>query len=569
MRLPALVRSRLLGAVLLVAVAAPSRALLAQQVSGTVRDSASQLPLPGTVVLVLDPAGRPAARSTTDQQGRFRLSPWGGKPGAKSAGRSTAKLRLRILRMGFRPVELPVGGMATGSGVDIALVSFPVQLEEVLVVVPPSCPKRPDRAAALAVLQQVRTALFATVVARSHNSATMTRLLYTRAFDGDGGRVVDQSVRTRVTSATSEPFTAERSAAVFDRTGFRDDGTGSHIYRGPDAETLVDDAFTEAYCFRLLAPERVRPMQVGLRFEPAQRADTGHIDIVGTLWVDTLSRVLKDLTFRYVGLDAQTGALAPEGRLSFRELSNGVVLIDQWSIRLTGKLVAARGPIVSRPDDYLATGSPRSVAREIGGEISRASWPDGYSWKAPLGALRLRVVDGQGRPAGTSDVRLVETDYKASADASGMFVVTDLLPGPYTAAVRDPRLASLDIASMRSFRFSAMRDSTTEARVEVETADDFVGKRCGTDTRGAGKAWLLARVMGADGRPVKDARWAIRDEFGSALVEDGRVDPDGLFHWCQVPRNKRISIDVWRDDRRANASRIVIEPLTTLRFVLQ
>jgi hypothetical protein len=67
---------------------------------------------------------------------------------------------------------------------------------------------------------------------------------------------------------------------------------------------------------------------------------------------------------------------------------------------------------------------------------------------------------------------------------------------------------------------------------------------------------------------VKDARWAIRDQFGTALVEDGRVDAEGLFQWCQVPLNTRVSIDVWRDARRVNDSRIVMDRLTTVHFVL-
>jgi hypothetical protein len=544
----------LAGLLLLVAMTAHTRALLAQQLTGTVRDSASQIPLSGAVVLVLEPSGKAAARGRTDLQGQFKLFPWASKSARSAAGR----LRLRILRMGFRPLERPLAGPAVATAVDISVVSFPIVLEEVQVKAAPSCPKRPDRVAALALLKQVRTALYANVVARSQSAATMTRLLYQRRFDDETGRVLRQTVRTKVTSATSEPFSAARSAEAFGRQGFREDSTGSHTYVGPDAETLIDDAFAERYCFKLIAPDRGRTLQVGLGFEPAAREDTGHVDFVGTLWVDTLSRVLKDLTFRYVGLDRQTSALSPEGRLSFRELSNGVVIIDQWSIRL--------GP--GRTRDVMAAGAPRSRDQEIGGEIARASWPDGFTWRAPLGTVHLRVVDGQSQPAAGSMVQLVDTDYQATTDATGMFVLSDLLPGPYTATIRDPRLVALDIPSTTTLRFSAMRDSTIEALRQVETAEDFVSRRCSADARAMGDAWVLGRVVWSDARPVPDARWTIRDEFGSVLVEGGRVDGEGLFHSCQLPLNKRISIDVWRDEKRANASRVVMDRLTTLRFVL-
>jgi len=536
-------RWTLAAAVFVVAMTAHVPALRAQVLSGTVRDSASQAPIPNTRVVTLDPTGRATASVTTDQQGRFRISPWTSRAAARAG-----TVRLRVLRMGFRPREVTVARAAAAAPFDVSIVPFPIVLEEFQVVAP-SCQKRADRAAALGLLQQVRMALFATVLARSQSSATMTRLLYDRRVESRTGRIVSQSVRTRVTSATSEPFTAARSASTFNRQGFVRDANGAHTYIGPDAETLIDDAFASRYCVKLAGVDRGRPNLVGLGFEPVDRED-GRIDIVGTVWIDTLSRVLEDLTFRYVGLDRETSGLAPEGRLSFRELPNGVVIIDQWSLRLSG--AQSGGPIP-----------------EIGGEIARATWPDGSSWRATLGAARLHVVDGQGRPATAASVELEGTDYEPKIDSSGILQLNDLLPGPYTATVRDPRLVALGIpARAATLHFVAARDSTKEALLEVETADDVVRRRCGAEVPTGNRAWLLGRVVTADGQPVRDARWSIRDEFGTAVVEDGKVDADGLFQWCRLPMNSRVNIDVWRESRRASASRIVMEPLTTLHFVL-
>jgi hypothetical protein len=542
---------------------------LRAQVAGMVRDSASQLPLPNTAVIVLDPAGRPVSRSVTDQQGRFRLatSPTAAK--GRAAPKTTYPLRLRVLRMGFRPKELPLTAASAGTYWDIGLVSFPIQLEEVQIVAL-TCPQRPDRKQALGLLRQVRMSLLANVVARSQSSATMQRLLFERRFEGaSGSRIASQTVRRRVTSSTTEAFSAARSAAAFSRQGFIEDSTGAHAYVGPDAETLLDDAFAERYCFKVAPPDRTRPLQVGLGFEPVDRED-GRIDIIGTVWVDTLSRVLRDMDFHYVGLDPQTSALSPEGRLSFRELSNGVVIIDQWSLRLSterrpaGRTLAGRTPVVSA-----TSGTTRDRPQEIGGEIARASWPDGYSWEAPLGTIRLRAVDGQGRPASGSVVQLLDTDYRATTDASGTFVLNDLLPGPYIASVRDPRLAALDVPSTTTLRVSAVRDSTVDARVVVESAEDYVIKRCGYDAGIlAGRGRLLGRVMRGDGQPAADARFTMRDEFGTVMVESGRADAEGFFTACQIPLNKSVTIDVWQGDKRTNASSRMTDPLTTLRVAL-
>ena len=538
-------RWSLAGVLLLVGMTSRAQHLSAQVVSGTVRDSASQVPLPNTRVLVLDATGRASAQSTTDQQGRFRLSPWTGR-----AARSTGSVRLRVLRMGFRPRELPLARTTAGTSVDVSLVPFPIVLEEFKVEAA-VCPKRTDRAAALAVLQQARMALFTSVLARSQSSAQMTRLLYDRRVEKRTGRILAQSVHTKVTSATSEPFSAARSAAAFDRTGFRRDSADAHTYVGPDAESLLDEEFSQRYCFKINPSTGTRPELVALGFEPIERED-GRIDMVGTVWIDTLSRVLQDLTFRYVGLDRETSALQPEGRLSFRELPNGVVIVDQWSLRLAGDRAQVNG-----------------ATPEIGGEIARATWPDGSRWNAPLGTVRLHVVDRQGRPATAAAVQLLDTDYPVAMDSSGNIELDGLLPGPYTASVRDPRLVALGIpAPTATLHFTSARDSTKEALLEVETADDFAQRRCGADMSAGGRAFILGRVVTGDGQPVRDARWTIRDEFGTTVVEDGKVDEDGMFHWCRLPMRSRITIDVWRDTRRVSASRIVMDPVTTLHFVL-
>jgi hypothetical protein len=539
-------RPRVAGALLLVCLCALAPAASAQLVSGTVRDSASQLPLAGTKVLVLDAAGRAAAQGATDQQGRFRLSPWGVRSGRRA---TPGTLRLRVLRIGFRPKEVPISRADAGREIDVGLTSFPIVLEEVQVMAV-TCPKRADRATALAVLQEARLALYASVLARSQSSASMTRLLYDRRIDPISGRTLSQHVRKQVTTGRSEPFSATRIASSFGRDGFVTDSAGDHTYLGPDAESLLDDSFIHENCFKINPPDRARPQQVALGFEPVDHED-GSLDLVGTLWVDTLTRVVKDLTFRYVGLDRTTSALVPEGRLSFRELPNGVVIVDRWSLRLLGGNAREEGAVP-----------------EIGGEIARASWPDGSSWSAPLGTLRLHAVDRQGRPAAESAVRLVGTDYAADIDSGATVTLSDLLPGPYTASVYDARLAVLGLQSASTFRFTAERDSTKEALLQVETADEIARRRCGQELPAPGKAWLLGRVVTPDGRPVREARWSIRDQAGVSLVDDGHVDDDGWFQWCQLPVNTRVAIDVWRDDRRVNESRIVMDRLTTLHFVL-
>ena len=82
---------------------------LRAQVAGTVRDSSSQLPLPNTAVMVLEPSGKPVARTVTDAQGRFRLATTATTGKGRAAPRTVYPLRLRVLRRGFRPRRIPSG----------------------------------------------------------------------------------------------------------------------------------------------------------------------------------------------------------------------------------------------------------------------------------------------------------------------------------------------------------------------------------------------------------------------------------------------------------------------------
>ncbi|MBV9881222.1 MAG: carboxypeptidase regulatory-like domain-containing protein [Gemmatirosa sp.] len=518
---------------------------------GTVRDSASRRPLPGAVVLLLDSLGRTVSRATTDEAGRYRVPV------------SADARRMRVLRLGFRPQERPLAVEAPG---EFALVPIPMLLTSVRVAAAASCPARADRGAAFALLEQVRAGLLATVVARAQRPARMTRLLYERRFDGGGDRIAHQSVSLSFANAADRSFGAARSGAAFVAQGFLDQATNT--YFGPDPETLIDEGFAAGYCFQLATPDRGRPGQVGLEFAAARPRD-GRIDIAGALWVDTVARSLGDLEFRYVGLDRRVAALSPGGRLSFRDLANGITVIDRWSMRLVS------GELAAGADGPFSRSTSRLHVTEVGGELATAAWPNGYAWSAPLGTLRLHTVTHDGRSAAGTVVRLDDTDYEATADSAGVAEIPHLLPGPYAVSIADPRLAALGVPLATPLRFVAERDSVATRRLEVATAEDFTAARCLSDrsrTKTAdtsGTGWLLGRVSTPDGRAADGARWTIRDREGSLLVEGGRVGGDGLFHWCRLARGTPIVVEASQGGRRATARAYLEERLTIVPLVLR
>jgi hypothetical protein len=225
---------------------------------------------------------------------------------------------------------------------------------------------------------------------------------------------------------------------------------------------------------------------------------------------------------------------APDGRISFRSMENGTVIIDRWFIRVPVPDTAGFATAGATSGIFLET-------HEIGGEVAVATWPDGRSWHNPLGAFRGRVA--LGNPAG-SVVRLLGTAYQATADSAGLFEITKLLPGPYTIGVVDPRLADVGVLLKTGLGFTALRDSTITVLVEIPSAEQYMAALCAGETAPEGAAILAARVALPDGTPAAGARVTVRMLKGGdgSRVADGKADRDGLFRFCQAPRNSTLEI---------------------------
>jgi len=505
---------------LLIAGAALVRPLTAQELRGTVRDSASQQPVPGAVLMLLDSAGTSVGRGITNDRGQFRV-----------AMGPTAR-QVRVQRIGFRPRLVAVPGNLA-AGLDITMIPLPSLLEPIQVSDVTKCSRRSDRAAALALWEQVRTGLLATVVAREANPASMRRLLYDRLLDRSG-KVQSQSVRLD-SAQTDRAFGAALSVAEFLRMGFKSDSGGMDVFYGPDADILLSDGFAAGYCFRIADRDRTRPGQIGLAFGPAER-NRDRTDIEGTLWVDSIGRRIVDIDYAYLGLDARVMALHPGGRTSFRTMANGMVVLDRWSIRLVGagsdSTTSVRNRAVER--------NPVLQLREVGGEIARAAWPDGTQWTAPLATLRGRATR-DGVPAAGMVIHLLETDYAATTDSAGAFEMRELLPGPYEVGVEHEALSRVGLLMPTGVRFTAARDSTETATVPVPSLNEYTWTACGNDpkrrTPRSIVRMLILRVLGRDGRPAVEAKADVRFLRGGATVAHSDVETgsSGMSQVCGIP----------------------------------
>lgn len=555
----------------------------AQEVRGTVRDSASRQPIAGAVLLLMDSARSVIGRNISNERGEYRIALSGGVR------------RMRLLRIGFRQREVAIPPAVSGvSQLDVQMVAIPMLLEPVRVQVNAACPRRDDDAAAFALLEQARSGALATLVGHEAKPAALVRYTFERSMLGVSDRPRAMTVRKDSVSRTITSFSAVHSAADFIRRGFMDDAADGQTFFAPDAEVLLDDGFASGYCFRVMPPDRGRPNQVGLGFQAANRK-RGRVEVDGALWIDTAARALHDMEFRYLGLDSRIERYRPGGTISFREMPNGVVLIDRWMLRLIGGVVDSVSAI--RPDrSGISRLRPQPAAQneriqfyvnESGGEVAHARWPDSAAWAGSLGTLHARALTGDRRPVKGVGMWLPGTPYRAVSDSSGRVTIHDLVPGPYTAVVIDSTLLPIDLAIPTTVRFIAARDSTVEQSFQARTAEEYVVERCMAEHRytfsPGDSTRVIARIVYNGGEPANDVRWQARvntdpspdpSHVAGAWVsvrEGGRTGTDGLLQLCTplLTPNATIEIQAWRKGATATVQRRLSGRLTVIQLPLE
>lgn len=527
-----------------------------QQLRGTVREGLSQQAVAGVVVSVMAADSSVVARTLTDEAGEFRLA---GYP---------AGVSLRAQRIGFYPVTVAIPSADTGEAIVISLVALPWLLERTLVVAN-SCGPRADAELTAALLEQARMGVLAVVVARERDPGSFVRVRFDRLLQGR--QSVTESVRLDSTVAVGTSFLTGTGAANLARDGFwGSDTNGAPILHAPDADILLDDDFVRAYCFHIVRPRERQRTELGLGFRREGRSE-GRVDIDGTLWVDTASRAIREIEFRYRGLNREVERLEPGGRIVFSEMPNGVTLIERWSLRLVGATVDT---VIRAPGAQFAavpTEVQRLHVRESGGELAAARWSGGLSWRGSLGTVRLHVTDSSGTAVDGTALRLARTDYRAVTDASGAASMPFVLPGAYPLMVEDTLLAPIGLEVPTSLVVQAVRDSTVEARVIAPRTFDYVGTRCARHVRFV-EGDTIPYIVGQFPSPPADTRIRVGVQVGSDSWQRVRafydVGTDGYFFICsdqlRVGMHVRIEAHL-ADTMLAHVEQVLGSQLTVLR----
>ena len=111
-----------------------------------------------------------------------------------------------------------------------------------------------------------------------------------------------------------------------------------------------------------------------------------------------------------------------------------------------------------------------------------------------------------GRPATNIEIALPGTHYRATTDANGDAEIRELIPGPYSVEIVEPRAAEFDIRMPTPVKFIAVRDSVFRATVKVSSLEEWMGGSPIKSLKACDTVFVLGRVVTTKGRPVARAR---------------------------------------------------------------
>jgi hypothetical protein len=383
--------------------------LSAQLVRGFVRDSASGEPVVGVLVALVQRPSGDRRVVLTDDEGRFTVA----APGAGSYA-------LETKRIGVRPVLSPVFTLAAGEARELSPTVAPVVavLEAVRVTGRSYCGERVSEGAETATLwEEVRAALTATRLTREGSRFPVTITSFKRTLDPASFEVRAEE-RTERSGMTSNPFLSAPIASLSAHGYIIDDG-GTLLYRAPDVDVLLSDAFVRDHCFRALRGTSRQTGLLGLSFEPTSARRVP--DIAGVLWIDARTRELRRLEYHYTRSPVDIATRLPLSYMEFARLPSGAWVVQRWAIRM---------PQVKRVGARDASTNPMVVADPPRNRL--------------VDALEGLVFDSSaGRPLAGARVSLRGTPFNATADATGHFRIQLADTGSYMLVFDHARLDSL------------------------------------------------------------------------------------------------------------------------------
>ena len=491
-------------------------------------------PAPGVVVQLLDSTGAATLSwALSDERGHFLLR-------AVCRGR----FLLRAIRIGMRPLRLPVVLDSVDTSIVLRMTPVPLSLPPVVARDARLCDTRPDSGPALGTLwNDAESALLGTSITRNSRAYTFAAVDYTRDFDFRT-RELEAVELKDVRSTGARPWTSV-PASELRRNGFVVIGRDSATFIAPDIETLVSRDFIGSHCFELGAHGLAADSLVGIDFTPAGAPK--HSEVSGTIWLDRATHELRSIEFHYVHLGLSDADSAAGGQVKFARLGADGWIVTDWSVRAPVLRLAIDRPLVGRVPDRLRVSG--STLREVRGDT-------GVLWSRVPSAVEIHITSGtERRPLRVNEAAayLVGADRRAASDPNGVASFSNLVDGSYLVDIGTRELDVLGWARRRVRVDMDPGNARKIVNVQLEWPLTAARAVCGpdaallADTTGV----IVGRVTGGVA-PVADREvrvsWIAASNGSAALPVVTRTTRtmagDGRFLVCGVPRDQPIQIRV-------------------------
>jgi hypothetical protein len=502
-----------------------------------VRDSISDAPVGGAVVWLSDSTGASVARSIADASGSF------------SVVRARDATRMHVVRIGYRPQDMPVPSADAGAVV-IRLEAIPAFLSAVEASDRRMCPGDRSSLKGFELWEQARPALLASVVAREAHPPRIRLISFARTREPIFNKVKDEETSMKE-MLVERSYVAARPAWAFAYQGYMREDGGDRVFYAPDNETLLDPSFAGTHCLQVARDDRHHPDQVGIAFEPVEDSERDTlVDVSGVLWLDRKTPALASLEFRYTNLEPE--ARESGGEIFFRVMPNGASMIERWMIHTT-LLAVEINPRYNGPQRAPLPRAQRRNAhnigtREVGGEVASVHWKDGSTWHGPLPRITGVLTEGTGVPVAGARVWMVRTRDTVTTNADGRFELPYVMPGVYAVLAADSTFAPSGLSRTSHYWVSLERGRPEDIKLFLHPRSEILQQLCQGQTYSVGTGVVLGQVLGTDGMPLANAKIDVWRRVKSGNVElyhqedGGTAGADGRFVICGTPLDEALRI---------------------------
>jgi hypothetical protein len=240
--------------------------------------------------------------------------------------------------------------------------------------------------------------------------------------------------------------------------------------------------------------------------------------VSGTIWLAANPLALRSVVFRFEHLEGEEARSGAGGRISFKTMDNGQVVVDDWRLEIPP--ASAPGVIVIIP-----------ATQVEGGSLLSASWPDGTAFHRPLGTVvgSVRRARG-GDPLSGVTVLLLGSPYAATTAADGTFSFAAVFPARYTVTAIDSTWVSFGVNRRTSMQVGVSERGVVQPQLVLEDPEVLTQRRCDAEGLPKGPAMVVGRVIDEAGAPVASTvSVRLKSEAGG---DSFSTSPAGEFWLC-------------------------------------